>query len=240
MLYYYFHQHISSKLSLNKLKIKVLEQLDNLIYDTISILRSNKKQPNENAIYSLTSSKLESLSKDQLEERLGYLVNEEKLKNKPHNGKSSYYLETNRTNFFSSIETPNQHGPPTTPTETAESTLPSKETLLPPESTTTPMLNNLQRFTNENALLKEKMFMKEQLFLLKKAQKGKSDEEGHSNENSELVKLLRQQNASLLNENASKNEIIKILSENLSIVNKNMCDINSIQKKNIKQLRENL
>ena len=105
--------------------------------------------------------------------------------------------------------------------ETAESTLSSKETPLPPESTTTPMLNNLQRFTNENALLKEqiqnlaaeieavKMFMKEQLYLLEKAQEGKSDEEGQSSENSELVKLLRQQNASLLEENASKNEIIK-------------------------------
>ena len=73
-----------------------------------------------------------------------------------------------------------------------------------------------------------KTFMKEQLFLLKKTQKDKSDEEEHSSENSELVKLLRQQNASLLEENASKNEIDKkILSENLSIVNKNMCDTNS-------------
>ena len=51
-------------------------------------LRSIKKQPNENAIYSLISSILESLSKDQLEERLNYLVNEEKLKNKPHKGKT--------------------------------------------------------------------------------------------------------------------------------------------------------
>ena len=104
-----------------------MEQLDNL--------RSNKNHPNENVIYSVISYKLESLSKDQLEERLNCLVNEEKLKNKPHNGKSSYYLETNRTNFFSSIETPIQHGPPTTPTETVESTLLSKETPLPPEST---------------------------------------------------------------------------------------------------------
>ena len=70
--------------------------------------------------------------------------------------------------------------------------------------------------------------MKEQLFLLKKTQKDKSDEEEHSSENAELVKLLLQQNASLLEENASKNEIDKkILSENLSIVNKNMCDTNS-------------
>ena len=82
------------------------------------------------------------------------------------------------------------------------------------------MLNNLQRFTSENALLKEqiqnlaaeieavKMFMKEQLYLLKKTQKDKSDEEDHSSENSELVKLLRQQNASLLEESTSKSEII--------------------------------
>ena len=40
--------HISSKLSLKKLKIGGVEQLDNLICDTISTLRSNKKQLNEN------------------------------------------------------------------------------------------------------------------------------------------------------------------------------------------------
>ena len=51
-------------------------------------LRSIKKQPNENAIYSLISFILESLSKDQLEERLNYLVNEKKLKNKPRKGKT--------------------------------------------------------------------------------------------------------------------------------------------------------
>ena len=85
-----------------------------------------------------------------------------------------------------------------------------------------------------------KTFMKEQLFLLKKTQKDKSDEEEHSSENSELVKLLRQQNASLLEENASKNEIIKILPENFDIVNKNITHIQiPSQKKNIKQLREN-
>ena len=135
--------------------------------------------------------------------------------------------------MFSSIETPIQQAPPTNPTETAESTLPSEESI------TTPMSNNLQGFTNEIALLKEqiqklatkievvKMLMKEKLFLLEKAQKDKNDEEKHSSENSERVKLLRQQNTSLLEENASKNKIIKILPENLSIVNKNICDTNS-------------
>ena len=70
----------------------------------------------------------------------------------------------------------------------------------------------------------------EQLHLLWKAQKSKSDEEEHSDKNSELVQLLRQKNASLLEENASKNDIIKTLPENVSIVNKNMCDANSKSK----------
>ena len=120
-------------------------------------LRSNKKQLNENTIYSLISSKSESLSKDQLEERLNFLVIEEKLKNKPNNGKNSYYVETNRSILFSSIETPIQHGPPAIPTltETTENTLPTDKTPLRPESLSSPMLNNLQRFTNENTLLKE-------------------------------------------------------------------------------------
>ena len=62
----------------------------------------------------------------------------------------------------------------------------------------------------------------------------------NSSENSEHVKLLRQQNASLLEENATKNEIIKILSVNFTIVI-GICVIQiRSQKENIKQLRENL
>ena len=116
-----------------------MDQLDNLIYDTIITLRSNKKQPNDNATYSLISSKLESLSKDKLEERLNCLVNEEKLQNKPHKGKSSYYLETNRTNLSPSIKMLIQQQLPITPTETTKITLPSDETILPQESITTPI-----------------------------------------------------------------------------------------------------
>ena len=62
--------HISYKLSLKKLKIEGMEQLDNSIYDTISTLGGNKTQFNENVIYSLISCKLELRSKDELEERL--------------------------------------------------------------------------------------------------------------------------------------------------------------------------
>ena len=103
------------------------------------------------------------------------------------NLKTNHTTERALTNLSSSIKTLVQQGLPTTQTEITESTLPSDETLLPPESITTPILNNLQRFTNENALLKEqiqnlaaeiegvKMFVKEQLLLLKKTQKDKSD-----------------------------------------------------------------
>ena len=80
----------------------------------------------------------------------------------------------------------------------------------------------------------------EQLHLLWKAQKSKSDEEEHSDKNSELVQLLRQKNASLLEENTSKNDIIKTLSENVSIVNRICVMQIRSQKKYIKQLRENL
>ena len=98
------------------------------------------------AFNELILSNLESHSKEQLEERLNFLVNEEKLENKPHNGENSYDMETNRASLFSSIVMPIQRGPPTTPTltETTETTLSSDETPPPPESITTPVLNNLK------------------------------------------------------------------------------------------------
>ena len=74
-------------------EIRVTEQLNNLIYDDISTLRRYKKQPNEKELHSLISSNLESLSKEELGEPLNCLVNELKLKNKPHNGKNYYYIE---------------------------------------------------------------------------------------------------------------------------------------------------
>ena len=57
-----------------------MEQLDNLIYDTISTLGSSNKQRIKNEIYYLISSNLESLSKEQLEEQLNCLFTRENLK----------------------------------------------------------------------------------------------------------------------------------------------------------------
>ena len=209
-----------------------MEQLDNLIYDTVSTLRSNKKQPNENAIYSLLSSKSESLSKDQLEERLN-------CRKTTHRKK--FFLYRNQKSQFVLLYR-NAH--PTRTTDNPDNDWNNRKYLtfwLNSSSTRIGYYSNvnLQRFTNENNLVKEKiqnlaaeidavkMFSKEQLHLQKKSQKDESDEEEHSNENTEIVQLLRQKKRFFTWENASKNEIIKILSENLSIVNTNTCDTNA-------------
>ena len=74
------------------------------------------------------------------------------------------------------------------------------------------------------------MFIKQLYFIKEVSAENKlKKREEHSNENSELVQLLRQQNASSLEENESWNEII------IQII-----FIIQSQKKYIKQLRKSL
>ena len=70
-----------------------MEKLDNHIFEAITQLRSNKKQPNESAIMTHLSEELEELNidKKRLEERLKWLVEYKRLENKPRNGVNSYY-----------------------------------------------------------------------------------------------------------------------------------------------------
>ena len=49
-----------------------MEQLDKLIFITIESLRNNKKQPNEDTIYTIISKELSSITKEQLKERLTF------------------------------------------------------------------------------------------------------------------------------------------------------------------------
>ena len=72
-----------------------VEELEEQIFNTITNLRNNKKQPNEDTIYSIISKTktTKSLSKETLQEALNKLVNSKKLKVKLHNGKNSYYIE---------------------------------------------------------------------------------------------------------------------------------------------------
>ena len=70
-----------------------MEKLDNHVFEAITQLRSNRKQPNQSAIMTHLSEELEELNidKKRLEERLKWLVEYKRLENKPRNGVNSYY-----------------------------------------------------------------------------------------------------------------------------------------------------
>ena len=69
-----------------------MKKLDSYISETINQLRSSKKQLNENAIFDLLLEKLDeiAINKEQLTERLNYLVEIKVLQNKPRNGVNSF------------------------------------------------------------------------------------------------------------------------------------------------------
>ena len=82
-----------------------MEQLDSSIFEAITKLRNNKKQPNESNIYTLILKDSKSLVKKDLEERLITLTKENKLLNKPCGGKNSYFtIEEENDNSFVTIE----------------------------------------------------------------------------------------------------------------------------------------
>ena len=68
-----------------------MEQLEEIIIKSIETLRSSKKQPNEEAIHNVIKKDLPEVSMDKLKERLNHLLQKEKIFNKPHKGKNSYY-----------------------------------------------------------------------------------------------------------------------------------------------------
>ena len=68
-----------------------MEQLEEIIIKSIETLRSSKKQPNEEAIHNVIKKDLPEVSMDKLKERLNHLLQKEKILNKPHKGKNSYY-----------------------------------------------------------------------------------------------------------------------------------------------------
>ena len=83
-----------------------MEKLDSSIIEAITKLTNNKKQPNENNIYTLISKDAKSLAKKDLEERLMTLTKDNKIINKPYGGKNSYFTieEESDKNSFVTIE----------------------------------------------------------------------------------------------------------------------------------------
>ena len=76
-----------------------MTELGSYIIEAINQLRSSKKQPNENTIFNLLLEKLEAIAinKEQLTERLNYLVEIKVLQNKPRNGVNSFYITNNES-----------------------------------------------------------------------------------------------------------------------------------------------
>ena len=76
-----------------------MKELDSYIFEGINQLRSSKKQLNENTIFYLLSEELEAIAinKEQLTERLNYLIEIKVLQNKPRNGVNFFYITNNES-----------------------------------------------------------------------------------------------------------------------------------------------
>ena len=69
-----------------------MEQLNHYILDAIITLRQRKKQPNEDSIFNILTSKIEPLTKANLDSQLNKLTKQQRIYNKPHFGNNSYYV----------------------------------------------------------------------------------------------------------------------------------------------------
>ena len=69
-----------------------MEQLNHSILDAIITLRQRKKQPNEDSIFNILTSKIEPLTKANLDSQLNKLTKQQRIYNKPHCGNNSYYV----------------------------------------------------------------------------------------------------------------------------------------------------
>ena len=70
------------------------EDLDNLILNAIKSIRNIKKRPDCSVIYDYLIKLLPNseINKERISNRLEYLTNNNTLKNKPNNGKDSYFI----------------------------------------------------------------------------------------------------------------------------------------------------
>ena len=69
-----------------------MEELNQRVCDAIATLRNNKRQANQNAIFKSIYDESKPLEKEQLIESINYLMESKVIRNKPHGGKDSYYI----------------------------------------------------------------------------------------------------------------------------------------------------
>ena len=202
-----------------------VEELEEQIFDTITSLRNSKKQPNEDTIYCTISKTktTKSLNKETLRGALSKLVSSKKLKGKLHNGKNSYYIENDSfhedKSKYQEIEDGKNlltfYHETALPQDDIET--PKRRTLVINDIGNNDEIYNLYKYAQSLTTEMEamKLFMKEQFCLLKNSiSEINSNTDATDNSITETTHLFRKHIEFLLQENASKNTIIKILAKN--------------------------
>ena len=83
-----------------------MEQLNDYILHAIVTLREKKKQPNEDSIFNILTSKMESLTKEKLDSQLNELIKQQRIYNKPHCGNNSCYVYEQVENLLPTEKSP--------------------------------------------------------------------------------------------------------------------------------------
>ena len=83
-----------------------MEQLNDYILHAIVTLREKKKQPNEDSIFNILTSKMESLTKEKLDSQLNELIKQQRIYNKPHCGNNSCYVYEQVENLVPTEKSP--------------------------------------------------------------------------------------------------------------------------------------
>ena len=90
-----------------------MEQLSDYILDAITTVKQKKKQPNEDSVFNILTSKMESLTKAELDSQLNELIKQQRIYNKPHCRNNSYYVYEQDENLV-----PTEKPPPLASSET--------------------------------------------------------------------------------------------------------------------------
>ena len=198
-----------------------MEQLNDSILDAIITLRQKKNQPSEDSTFNILTSKMESLTQENLDSQLNELIKQQRIYNKPHRGNNSYYVSEQVDNLVPTEKPPpldlskTPLKPSTVPLVSPKSSskissaIPLEthlaEPLKSPKNRHTPQLFSETDFCRELNLMKDrikaleteneaiKLFIKEQLYVIKISISDIKNEET-VNENIKLIEHLEKAN----------------------------------------------
>ena len=195
----------------------VMDELDSYISEAINQLRSSKMQPNGNAIFNLLLEKLEpvAINKEQLTERLKYLVEIKVLQTKPRNGVNSFYITNNESE---SSESPPIKAFPDTPIikDFTETKFNDHDKSSDPYKNNNYMCDNqVYGLTTEIEAIK--MFIKEQFYVIKKSIANIRNQSDPQN-NKSIILLLQEQNKLFIEVNESRTATIEMPLESQNIL----------------------